>query len=364
MNRTISATWMRGGTSKCWVFEREQLEVPGMSVDDVLLRLYGSPDPRQVDGVGGATSTTSKAVILSRASDDEADVDYTFAQVGIGEATVDWGSNCGNCSAVVAPFALARGWVAPAADETIVRVRNTNTGQVIWERLATPGARWEERLDTDIPGVPFSGTAVGLGFVNPAGRTTGRLLPTGRVRDTLQVEEGQVEASLVDAGAPLVIVSAETAALSGARYADWASLGREALARLDAIRRAGAVAMGLAPSPAEAERAVPKLAIVSTPGADSDADLDVLMLSMGLPHPALPVTGSVGLTMAAAVPGGIVADAVRGSASDGIRLRTPAGTISTWRRTIDGEDVVGTVRTSRVLAHAQLPLPSDAPVGA
>ena len=119
--REIDATWMRGGTSKCWVFRRDDLDVPDLSVDEVLLRLYGSPDHRQVDGVGGGTSTTSKAVILAPSGDPDVDVEYTFAQVGIEEAKVDWGSNCGNCSAVVAPFAIREGWVPAGQHETSVR---------------------------------------------------------------------------------------------------------------------------------------------------------------------------------------------------------------------------------------------------
>ena len=184
----IDAEWMRGGTSKCWVFEREQLDIPGYTVDEILLRLFGSPDSRQVDGVGGGTSTTSKAVILSPSQEPDTDVDYTFAQVGIDEGKVDWGSNCGNCSAVVALYAMDRGWVQPQGDETLVRALNTNTQQQIVQRVATAGGKWAPELDTMIPGVPFAGTEVGLGFVEPAGKTTGSLLPTGNESDLLMVD--------------------------------------------------------------------------------------------------------------------------------------------------------------------------------
>jgi len=126
--RELAATWMRGGTSKCWVFDRADLDDLGLDTAAVLLRAFGSPDPRQVDGVGGATSTTSKAVILAPSSVGDVDVDYTFAQVGIEEPVVDWGSNCGNCSAVVGLYALRRGWMPPTGELTTVRVRNTNTG--------------------------------------------------------------------------------------------------------------------------------------------------------------------------------------------------------------------------------------------
>jgi 2-methylaconitate cis-trans-isomerase PrpF len=140
----IPAAWMRGGTSKCWVFEWDNLQVPGKSVDEVLLRLFGSPDHRQIDGVGGGTSTTSKAVILSRSLSEGADVDYTFAQVAIDEQKVDWGSNCGNCSAVVAPYAIQRGWVVPDGEVTTVRTLNTNTDQLILQKVPTPDGKLQE----------------------------------------------------------------------------------------------------------------------------------------------------------------------------------------------------------------------------
>ena len=149
----IAATWMRGGTSKCWVFQRDELEVPGWSRDDVLLRVFGSPDPRQVDGVGGGTSTTSKAVIVSpSAAGTDWDVDYTFAQVGIEEQRVDWGSNCGNCSSVIGLYAVRNGWVPAVADETVVRVHNTNTNQLIMLHVRTPGGVVDETRDRVHPG--------------------------------------------------------------------------------------------------------------------------------------------------------------------------------------------------------------------
>ncbi|WP_308113842.1 PrpF domain-containing protein [Arthrobacter sp. ISL-30] len=197
----IPATWMRGGTSKCWVFEWDSLQVPGKSVDEVLLRLFGSPDNRQIDGVGGGTSTTSKAVILSRSIAEDADVDYTFAQVGIEEQRVDWGSNCGNCSAVVAPYAIQRGWVNAGQDSTAVRALNTNTNQYSGTQM--------------IPGVPFPGMPVGMGFFDPAGRTTGKLFPTGEPVDKLTFDGRQVAATLIDAGAPVVVLEAEAVGLTG-----------------------------------------------------------------------------------------------------------------------------------------------------
>ncbi|NQD42963.1 PrpF domain-containing protein, partial [Glutamicibacter halophytocola] len=153
----IQAEWMRGGTSKCWVFESEHLDETATSLDELLPKVFGSPDSRQIDGVGGATSTTSKAVILHRSSDAEIDVEFTFAQVGIEEATVDWGSNCGNCSAVVGLYAIEQGWITPSGDTTRVTTRNTNTGQIIIQRVDTPGGALPIVPHAQMPGVATAG---------------------------------------------------------------------------------------------------------------------------------------------------------------------------------------------------------------
>ncbi|UAL29428.1 methylitaconate delta2-delta3-isomerase [Nocardioides rotundus] len=348
--REIPATWMRGGTSKCWVFRREDLDVPGLTVDEVLLRLYGSPDARQVDGVGGGTSTTSKAVILSRSSEPGVDVDYLFGQVGIEDATVDWGSNCGNCSAVVAAFAIREGWVATESGDTTVRVRNANTGQLIVQEVPTPGGVLSESPEAANPGVPFGGVPVRLGFVDPAGRSTGRLLPTGSSREEID----GLTVTLLDAGAPVVLVPATQLGLTGIETPARLEATPGLLSRLDDVRRQAAVRMGLAETPQLAQRAVPKLALIAAP-ASADADLEVRMLSMGRVHPAVPITGSVAITMAARTPGTVVADVT--SAETGLRLHTPAGTVETFVDHHDGAPVVGVVRTYRRLATGAVVLP-------
>ena len=356
--REIAATWMRGGTSKCWVFRRDDLQVPDLSVDEVLLRIYGSPDHRQVDGVGGGTSTTSKAVILAPSSAAGIDVEYTFAQVGIDEAKVDWGSNCGNCSAVVASFAIREGWVRTEASETAVRVLNTNTNQLIVQRVPTPGGVLDEAASATIPGVPFPGAPVRMGFVDPAGRSTGRLFPTGRERDVLSDAVGGVTVTLVDAGAPVVAANASDFGVRG--HEDIAELDMVPglLARLDAVRREAGVLMGLAEIPGAVARAVPKLALISTPAGIEGTDLNVRMLSMGRFHPAVPVTGSVALTLAAEAPGTVVHELVRSvRPTTGLRLGTPAGCVRTFVEEHDGVPVVGVLRTYRRLAHGSVVLP-------
>ena len=384
----IPATWMRGGTSKCWVFRREDLDIPGLSVDEVLLRLYGSPDLRQIDGVGGGTSTTSKAVILSPSTRPDIDVDYTFAQVGIDEAVVDWGSNCGNCSAVVAPYAVHAGWVEPTPGRTTVRVLNTNTGQVILQDVPTPDGRLLDTPTTAIPGVPGLGAEVRMGFVDPAGRSTGRLLPSGNPVDELPTPDGgRYRASLVDAGAPVVIIDVTQLGHPSTTNPHTVDLDAATLATLDDIRRAGAVAMGLAATPQSAARAVPKLAVVGATARD-DADLGIQMLSMGTPHPAVPITGSVALTLAAGTPGTVVATRLASATPaattqattaataqataqatapatgrTGLRLDTPAGLVETFTETrtdADGDhDVVGATRTYRRLCTGDVFLPAD-----
>ncbi|MBT2586388.1 PrpF domain-containing protein [Arthrobacter sp. ISL-95] len=354
----IKAEWMRGGTSKCWVFETEHLDKANANLDDLLPRLFGSPDSRQIDGVGGATSTTSKAMILSRPADSEVDVEFTFAQVGIEEAAVDWGSNCGNCSAVVGLYAIEKGWVVPDGDSTRIVTRNTNTGQIIIQRVSTPAGALPIVPDAQMPGVVFPGYRVGLGFQNPAGKTTGQLLPTGSPTDTIVAGGTRWTVSMVDAGAPVVIVRAEELGLDTGRYETWKDGVELQLDTLDQIRRQAAVRMGMAATPAEAARAVPKLAIVGPPEVPyAGGDVNVMMLSMGKPHPALAITGSIALTLAVRTPGTVLNTVAGNTEESVLKLRTPAGVIETWSEEQDGSLLVGVDRTARTIASSIIHLP-------
>lgn len=350
----IDARWMRGGTSKCWVFEASKIQETGYSADVVLARTFGSPDPRQIDGVGGATSTTSKALIVDESDLEGIDVEFTFAQVGIEEAKVDWGSNCGNCSSAVGLYALEKGWVPRGDVETEVRTLNTNTGQVIVQTVPTPDGELPLQLNTTIPGVRFPGHRVSLGFLTPEGRTTGTVLPTETSCAEIAINDGRtVEVSMVDAGAPAIFVDAESFGLDPAEYDRWASIVDSQLGVLESIRRQGAVAMGLADSVQGAERAIPKLGIVSRPGRD-DADIQVLMLSMGKLHPAMPITGSVALTVASQIPGTVVANNLRSESSEELRIAIPNGTLSTFTDESSIGKTVGVYRTARTLAEASI----------
>ncbi|MCU1517563.1 MAG: hypothetical protein JWQ75_2284 [Pseudarthrobacter sp.] len=353
----IEAEWMRGGTSKCWVFEAGHLS-EGTSLDSWLPRVFGSPDSRQIDGVGGATSTTSKAMILHRPAEGGIDVDFTFAQVGIEEAAVDWGSNCGNCSAVVGLYAIEKGWVLPSGDITRIVTRNTNTGQVIVQRVATPAGALPIVPDAHMPGVPFPGYRVGLGFQDPAGKTTGSLLPTGAASDTITAGGTRWTVSMVDAGAPVVIVRAGDLGLDTGRYDTWLAGVELQLETLEHIRRQAAVRMGLAATTAQAARAIPKLAIAAAPAqTDPGCDLNVMMLSMGRPHPALAITGSIALTLAARTPGTVLHAITPNTLGTVLQLRTPAGVIETWTEEQDGTLLVGVDRTARTLATTIIHLP-------
>ncbi len=354
----IDAEWMRGGTSKCWVFETAHLEETQTSPDVLLPRLFGSPDHRQIDGVGGATSTTSKAMILNRPLGEDVDVEFTFAQVGIEEAAVDWGSNCGNCSAVVGLYAIEKGWVVPTGDVTRIVTRNTNTGQIIIQRVATPSGALPITPQAHMPGVPFPGYQVGLGFQDPAGKTTGRLLPTGAARDTVTAGGTRWTVSMVDAGAPVVILRAEDLGLDPERHESWADGVELQLQTLERIRREAAVRMGLAATADDAARAVPKVAIVAPPArSDRESDVSVMMLSMGKPHPALAITGSIALTLAARTPGTVMNDFMSNNLQPTLRLRTPAGVIETWSEERDGSQFVGVDRTARTIASTTIHLP-------
>ncbi|WP_426005845.1 PrpF domain-containing protein [Paenarthrobacter sp. NyZ202] len=360
----IEAEWMRGGTSKCWVFETSRLEETRTSPDILLPRLFGSPDHRQIDGVGGASSTTSKAMILNRPDDGDVDVEFTFAQVGIEEAVVDWGSNCGNCSAVVGLYAIEKGWVVPHGDITRIVTRNTNTGQIIIQRVATPAGALPILPQAVMPGVPFPGYQVGLGFQDPAGKTTGTLLPSGSATDLVEAGGTRLTVTMVDAGAPVVILRAEDLGLVPDRYDNWSTDVQPFLPTLEEIRRGAAVRMGLATSPGEAARAVPKVAIVGqpSPGSSLDdpamaSDVNAMMLSMGKPHPALAITGSIALTLAARTDGTIL-NAITGPATQPtLRLRTPAGVIETWSEERNGSLLVGVDRTARTIATTTIHLP-------
>ncbi|WP_180525371.1 PrpF domain-containing protein [Micrococcus lylae] len=296
-------------------------------------------------------------MIVEPSSRDGIDIDYTFAQVGITEAKVDWGSNCGNCSSTVGLHAIEAGWVEPTSDVTTVVVLNTNTDQVIVQRVDTPGGKLPERPDAIQTGVPFPGHRVALGFEDPAGKSTGALFPTGNVSDEFLVNGRHYRASLVDAGAPCVFLAAADLHLEDVPHHEWSTRMGSQLQVMEQIRREAAVLMQIVGTADAAERAIPKIGVVGQGSTDGN-DAQVVMLSMGVPHPAMPITGSVALTYALCTPGTVIHKESANQQSI-IKIHTPAGLIETSIEEANGVMVVAVTRTARLLADSTLSLPGD-----
>ena len=312
---------MRGGTSRGAFFHAADLPRDAELRERVILAVYGSPDVRQIDGIGGADPLTSKVAIVAPSTRSDADVDFTFGQVRITEAVVDFTGNCGNLSAGIAPFAIDEGLVDAVEPETVVRIYLTNTDSVITSRVRVRDGIALAEGDAEVPGVPGRGSSIMIDFGEGSSVLGRGLLPTGSVRDTLSTPSGTVEVSIVDAGNPVVFVRPEAAGLSGAELPD--DLTAAVLDRLEEIRGAGAVRLGLVDAPEQAATvtpAIPKLYMVSPPVAYSDlrgrrvaaSDVDLIGrgLSMQRPHRAYAGTVAVCTAAAAGTPGTLVADVV------------------------------------------------------
>ncbi len=320
MQERISAVLMRGGTSKGLFFHGKDLpEAPAVR-DRAILAAYGSPDPyrRQMNGVGGATSVSSKTAIIGPSAQAGHDVDYYFGQVSIDQPKIEFKGNCGNLSAAVGPFAVDEGLVAASAPVTTVRIFQRNTGKTIIAEVPVREGRFDEEGDYAISGVPGTGSRIVLRFLEPGGSLTGRLLPTGHVRDELEIPGlGRVEVSMVDAANPVVFVEAARLGLAGNEIEEFDAAPTRA--KLEAIRSRAAVVIGLAASPEEATRisqAVPKMAVVSRPQsyratdgqtvAAESIDLTARIMSMGQLHRSYAVTGGICTVGAAMIPGTVV----------------------------------------------------------
>jgi 2-methylaconitate cis-trans-isomerase PrpF len=366
--RRIRAVYMRGGTSRCLVFHDADLPPASVARDRVLLAALGSPDPygRQLDGLGGGISSLSKACIIAPSTHPGADVDYTFAQVHVTRAEVDYAGNCGNCSSAVGPFAIDEGLVPAVEGKTVVRVHNTNTKKLIVEHVPVRGGEAEVSGDFELPGVAGRGARIALDFLDPGGAGTGCLLPTGRARDVI---EGVV-ASCVDATNPLVFVRARDLGLVGTERPEVVDADRDLGARLEAIRVTAAQRMGIPGS-----ASVPKVAVVGPPagfaamdGSPHDAaDVDVVarVISMGNCHRAFALTAAMCLAVAVKIDGSVVAEcarpAARGDGAD-VRLGHPSGVLPIAARVVmrDGEphaECVTTYRTARRLMEGSVRIP-------
>ncbi|MGH8327838.1 MAG: 2-methylaconitate cis-trans isomerase PrpF, partial [Steroidobacteraceae bacterium] len=345
----IPAVYMRGGTSKGVFFLADDLPSNREARERILLRVIGSPDPygKQIDGMGGATSSTSKVLIVSRSKRPDCDVEYLFGQVAIDAPVIDWSGNCGNLTAAVGPFALSAGLLdAPADGTATVRLWQANIGKRIVAHVPMQGGQVLESGTFELDGVAFPSAEVKLEFIDPAGEDgesgAGATFPTGHEVDRLQIPgHGSIEATLINAGNPTIFVDAASLGLQGTELQQDVNGRKELLALAEAVRSQGAVAMGLASTPEEATTkrpATPKIAFVAKPAAYTTSDgksiepaaIDLLarIFSMGKLHHAMTGTGAVAIAAAAAIPGTIV-HRIAGLSGEGfVRFGHPSGRLS------------------------------------
>jgi probable AcnD-accessory protein PrpF len=387
----IPATYMRGGTSKGVFFHLQDLpesaQQPGPARDKLLLRVIGSPDPygKQIDGMGGATSSTSKTVILSKSTQPDHDVDYLFGQVSIDQAFVDWSGNCGNLSAAVGPFAISHGLVdasrVPRDGVAVVRIWQANIGKTIIAHVPMTNGAVQETGDFELDGVTFPAAEVQLEFMDPAADEEGAggaMFPTGQLVDDLDVPGvGVLKATMINAGIPTVFVNADAIGYTGTELQDAINGDAKALAMFETIRAHGALRMGLIKSLDEAasRQHTPKVAFVAKPASyqassgkkveAGSIDLLVRALSMGKLHHAMMGTAAVAIGTAAAIPGTLVNTAAGGGAREAVRFGHPSGTLRVGAQAteVNGEWRVTKAimsRSARVLMEGWVRIPGDA----
>ncbi len=385
----IPATYLRGGTSKGVFFRLQDLpdaaQQPGAARDALLLRVIGSPDPygKQIDGMGGATSSTSKTVIVSKSTRPDHDVDYLFGQVSIDRPFVDWSGNCGNLSAAVGPFAIANGLIEPARipqdGVCTVRIWQANIGKTIVAHVPVANGQVQETGDFELDGVTFPAAEIQLEFLDPAdeGEDGGAMFPTGNLVDDLDVPGvGTFKATLINAGIPTIFLNATDIGCAGTELQDAINGDAKALAMFEMIRAHGALKMGLIKDVAEAasRQHTPKVAFVAPPAdytassgkgiAAADIDLNVRALSMGKLHHAMMGTAAVAIGTAAAIPGTLVNLAAGGGEREAVRFGHPSGTlrVGAQARRVDGAWTVTKAimsRSARVLMEGAVRVPGS-----
>ena len=385
----IPATYMRGGTSKGVFFKLDDLpeaaQQAGRVRDQLLLRVIGSPDPyaKQIDGMGGATSSTSKTVILAKSQQPEHDVDYLFGQVSIDQPFVDWSGNCGNLTAAVGSFAISNGLVdaarIPENGICTVRIWQVNIQKTIIAHVPITQGQVQETGDFELDGVTFPAAEVQIEFLDPAddGEDGGAMFPTGNLVDTLEVPEvGRFQATFINAGIPTIFLNAEDIGYTGSELQDAINGDVKALARFETIRAYGAKQMGLIQDISEAasRQHTPKIAFVSKPKqyvsssgktiTEQDTDLLVRALSMGKLHHAMMGTAAVAIGTAAAIPGTLVNLAAGGGAREAVRFGHPSGTLRVGAQAIqeNGQWLVKKAvmsRSARVLMEGWVRIPAE-----
>jgi hypothetical protein len=386
----IAATYMRGGTSKGVFFKLSDLpqaaQVPGEARDQLLLRVIGSPDPygKHTDGMGGATSSTSKTVILSQSSKPDHDVDYLFGQVAIDKPFIDWSGNCGNLTAAVGSFAISNGLVdasrIPHNGICTVRIWQANIQKTIIAHVPVTNGEVQETGDFELDGVTFAAAEVVIEFLDPAADEDGAggsMFPTGNLVDQLAVPGiGTFAATMINAGIPTIFVNAADIGYSGTELQDAINGDAKALEKFETIRAYGALKMGLITDLAQAKsrQHTPKIAFVAPPAAyvsssgkaitATDTDLSVRALSMGKLHHAMMGTAAVAIGTAAAIPGTLVNLAAGGGARTAVRFGHPSGTLRVGAEAalVDGQWQVKKAimsRSSRVLMEGWVRVPAD-----
>ena len=385
----IPATYMRGGTSKGVFFRLhdlpERCQVPGEARDRLFMRVIGSPDPygAQIDGMGGATSSTSKCVILSKSERPEHDVEYLYGQVSIDKPFVDWSGNCGNLSTAAGAFAIHAGLVDPARipdnGTCVVRIWQANIGKTIIAHVPITDGQVQETGDFDLDGVTFPSAEIVLEFLDPSddGEEGGSMFPTGNLVDELEVPGiGTFKATMITAGIPTVFVNAEDVGYQGTELREDINGDPAQLARFEQIRVAGALRMGLIKTAEEAltRQHTPKVAFVSPPKSyrassgktieAGEVDLLVRALSMGKLHHAMMGTCAVAIGTAAAVPGTLVNLAAGGGERESVRFGHPSGTlrVGAEAKQVNGEWTVTKAimsRSARILMEGAVRVPGD-----
>jgi len=387
----IPASYIRGGTSKGVFFRLDDLpeaaQVAGAARDRLLLRVIGSPDPygKHTDGMGGATSSTSKTVILSKSTQPGHDVDYLFGQVAIDRAFVDWSGNCGNLTAAVGAFAISGGLIdaerVPRDGTAVVRIWQANIGKTIIAHVPMTDGEVQETGDFELDGVTFPAAEVRIEFLDPAD-AEGAMFPTGNLVDTLKLPQdviatGSLQTTLINAGIPTIFVNAADLGYTGCELQEAINGDPAALARFETIRAHGALRMGLIDDLAQAadRQHTPKVAIVAPPAdyvassgkpiTAADIDLNVRAMSMGKLHHAMMGTAAVAIATAAAIPGTLVNLAAGGGERDAVRFGHPSGTLRVGAAATqrDGDWIVEKVvmsRSARVLMEGWVRIPADA----
>jgi 2-methylaconitate isomerase len=358
MSGGVPAVLMRGGTSKGVFLHARDVPPPGPQRDALVLDVMGSPDPMQIDGLGGTYSSTSKVMIVEPGPD--AGVTYWFGQVGIDDPAVDWSGNCGNLTTAVAAFAVDEGLVPAVSPVTRVRLFNGNTGVWVEAEVPVENGRVRTHGTQRVAGVPRPGAPISTHYQDPAGSVTGKLLPTGRALDVLELPGGPLRVSVVDAASAFVFArAADLDVVPRARTVAEMNADRRLLDRIESVRGAAAALIGAVDRAEDAARlspAVPRIVLVAPGGDAAVADLDVVAVSMGAVHRALPMTAALCLAAAARIPGTVVnADARTAGCGETLRIAHPLGeveAVSAAGPPADGVpaiESVGVVRTARRL---------------